>query len=193
MGATTWGGIKKMSESPFLKIAGNTEVQLRVISEVPHVYKIHYVGEAEETERIVCPEANCPICKMGQGPSVRYAAVVYVRKMKAVKILEGGIQIFGGFRDYAENEKWGDLRRYDVVVKRVGTGKNDTKYSVMPEPKEPLTKNEIEFIKKNMVNLSKAYAPLSTEEIREKVGGVQTKSENVSTEPDFNAEDEFPG
>lgn len=41
--------------------------------------------------------------------------------------------------DLEENPKWGDIRGYDLTIRRVGTDKNTTKYSVMPDPKSDLS------------------------------------------------------
>mgnify|MGYP003393021926 CR=1 FL=1 len=36
----------------------------------------------------------------------------------------------------ADNPKWGDPKKYDLTITRVGTSMNDTEYSVQPNPKE---------------------------------------------------------
>lgn len=57
-----------------------------------------------------------------------------------------------------ENPKWPDLRDFDIVIKREGTGKNDTSFEVTPNPSEPLS-NEIEnclheLEEKNLLDLN---------------------------------------
>lgn len=39
---------------------------------------------------------------------------------------------------YTEMEKWGDLRKFNVIINRVGSGKTDTEYAVTPNPHEEL-------------------------------------------------------
>lgn len=40
-----------------------------------------------------------------------------------------------------DNEKWGDLRNFDVNINRVGTNKNDTVFTVLPDPHSNIPEN----------------------------------------------------
>lgn len=187
MGKTSWGDVQKGGESSFLKLeVGDTT--LRVISKEPYKELVHFVGEGENVKRISCLGAGCPVCALGQGPTLRYAAVIFDRKNKAVKVLEQGKSVFGALKDYAESEKWGDLRHYDVTIKRQGKGKNDTKYSVMPCPKKALTKDEIAFIKQNMIVLDDVYKKMSKKEVEKLLGNAKMQAEGVEPDDSFDVD-----
>jgi hypothetical protein len=54
------------------------------------------------------------------------------------------------------NKKWGDLRGYDIAVKRTGEGL-DTEYSVIPSPAEKVDAKILEEYKKMTINLDALY------------------------------------
>lgn len=52
-------------------------------------------------------------------------------------------------KELEEDEDWGDVREYDVKVSRKGSTKEDTEYSLTPNPsKKSLTKEQIEACEK---------------------------------------------
>ena len=56
-----------------------------------------------------------------------------------VKVLGCGNMIFKGILKYIADDDWGDItdakQGRNIVIERIGTGKNDTEYSVRPKPK----------------------------------------------------------
>ena len=59
-------------------------------------------------------------------------------------------------KELEEDEDWGDVREYDVKVSRKGSTKEDTEYSLTPNPsKNPLTKEQKEACEK--LDLSKMF------------------------------------
>lgn len=77
-----------------------------------------------------------------QTPKPFWATVVINRangKMQVWSFTQA--TIYRQLRDLLENKKWGALNGYDVTLTRKGEG-TKTEYSVVPNPKEPLTEAE---------------------------------------------------
>lgn len=52
-------------------------------------------------------------------------------------------------KELEQDEDWGDVRTYDVKVSRKGSTKEDTEYSLTPNPsKDPLTQEQLEACEK---------------------------------------------
>jgi hypothetical protein len=65
--------------------------------------------------------------------------LVWSYKYNAPKILElTQISIIKPLCGLIEDEDWGDLRGFDINIKREGTGKNDTEFTTTPKPHKPL-------------------------------------------------------
>jgi len=58
----------------------------------------------------------------------------------SVQVWEIGQQtIRKAIKTYADNPKWGMPTAYDIAVTRTGTGLDNTEWTVIAEPKEPMT------------------------------------------------------
>lgn len=53
----------------------------------------------------------------------------------------------------AMNEDWGSPLSYDITVVRTGKGMNDTKYSITPSPKKPLSAEAKAIVAKTKVDM----------------------------------------
>ena len=74
-------------------------------------------------------------------PKHFWLALVWDYSENAPKALElTQITIIKPLNTLVEDEDWGDLRDFDIVITKSGSSKNDTEYSVIPKPKKPLTK-----------------------------------------------------
>ena len=83
-----------------------------------------------------------------EGSKHFWVMLVWDYSAKAPKILEiTQISILKPLYALANNEKWGDLRNFDININRVGTGKNDTEFSVIPNPHETISQEIEEVIK----------------------------------------------
>ena len=66
--------------------------------------------------------------------------LVWDKGADAPKILEiTQISIIKPLYELTQDADWGDLREFDVNIHRVGTGRTDTEFSVIPKPHKPLT------------------------------------------------------
>jgi len=57
----------------------------------------------------------------------------------------------------ADNPKWGNPRAYDITIIRVGKTKQDTSYSVIPNPKEELPEEITKLYEGSDIQLEKLY------------------------------------
>jgi len=68
-----------------------------------------------------------------------WAFVVYNYDAKKIQILElTQKSIMNQMKGYMDNPDWGNPKTYDFTIKRTGSSKNDTEYSVMPSPHKPI-------------------------------------------------------
>lgn len=92
-------------------------------------------------------------------PKHFWAALVWDYAENAPKILTiTQITIIKPLYTLVEDEDWGDLRDFDIVVNKSGSSKNDTEYSVIPKPKKALSKDvqsAVDYInEKQLVNVN---------------------------------------
>jgi hypothetical protein len=88
----------------------------------------------------------------GDTPKERYGTLVIVHSMldgkphSEIKAFEFGISIAKALAALAKDEEWGNPAEYDVKITRKGSGM-DTKYTVVPAPKKPLSDSDKELLK----------------------------------------------
>lgn len=74
-----------------------------------------------------------------EGSKHFWVMLVWDYASQAPKILEiTQISVLKPLYALANDEDWGDLRDFDININRVGTGKNDTEFSVTPKPHKEL-------------------------------------------------------
>lgn len=117
----------------------------------PFFYKRHWLDKQKRS--VNCPGEGCPLCGSGTLPDGRYVANVYYGKEKAVYIYEFG----RGIKNEIANtlRLWGNnINAFDIVLTRIGTKKDDTRYSTVAVPRlEKLPKDLKPY------ELSKIYKP----------------------------------
>jgi hypothetical protein len=93
-----------------------------------------------------------------EGDKPRYSWIMLVREFNGKEvnkpqILTKGVSVYNGIADLVE--EWGEPTEFDIVIKRTGSGLNDTEYSVTPvkTSTEP-TPEQLEEIEK--IDLVKA-------------------------------------
>lgn len=121
---------------------------------------------------------------------------VWDYKEKAVKILEiTQASILRSLYEFVKDEKWGDLREYDINIKREGSG-IDTKYFVMPSPPTALTPEIKDASESSEIDLNSLLTPVDTADPFEGMDVVDEQDikdvkKNIKTsEPDDEIEDE---
>lgn len=86
-----------------------------------------------------------------------WALGVYDYKTKAIKIWSfTQATIIEAITSLANNSKWGDCREYDITIVKSGE-KMNTKYTVMPNPKEPLSAEITQKLVEKPFDLTKLF------------------------------------
>lgn len=92
-----------------------------------------------------------------QGPNHFWAFVAYNYEEKAIQLFEITQKtIMKAMKEYIDNEKWGDPKEYDFVVKKEGEG-FQTEYSVTVEPKSDIDKDILDEYESMNVNLEALF------------------------------------
>jgi len=91
--------------------------------------------------------------KEGQRP--RYAWTIINHNTKKPQVFNAGVSIFSQIADLTE--EWGDPTEFDIIVRRKGSGMQDTEYSVVPvkNPTAPTKEQEAEADKIDLLNATK--------------------------------------
>ena len=135
----------------------------------PFFYKRHWLDKQKRS--VNCPGEGCPLCGSGTLPDGRYVANVYYHKEKAIYIYEFG----RGIKNEIANilRLWGNnIDTFDVVLTRVGTKKDDTKYSTVAVPRLEKLPKELK-----PYELSKIYKPTPIDAIIKILEGKEEKKE----------------
>ena len=88
------------------------------------------------------------------------AMVVWNYQAEKVQILEvKQVGIMNALEALSLSKSWGDVTSFDIVITKTRTGINptDVEYSVMPEPKEPVSKEIKEAYKEAHIDLEALY------------------------------------
>ena len=88
------------------------------------------------------------------------AMVVWNYKAEKVQILEvKQVGIMNALEALSLSKSWGDVTTFDIVITKTRTGINptDVEYSVMPEPKEPISKEIKKAYKEANIDLKALY------------------------------------
>ena len=89
-----------------------------------------------------------------------WAFTVYNYTTKTIQVLELKQQtIMRAIEAFVNNAKWGDPKKYDIIIVKVKTGTRDrdVEYNVIPEPPTPLDAGIAELAKQIPVNLTALY------------------------------------
>jgi len=141
----------------FLRLESGSN-QVRVVGK-PSEIQVHWEKSVDgSTKKVLCLGVDCPLCKVGRTPTLRYQVQVIDRSDGNVKVLEGGKAIFNAIKAYAVDQDYGDPTMYDLKIKKEGVGR-DTRYTVVASPKKtPLTDDENSLVEeaKTLEEINKA-------------------------------------
>lgn len=119
------------------------------------VYQTHRPGgdndlylklkDGDRVKMRITSEPAISVFKPGDKP--RYSWVVWNREANKAQVYSAGISVYTAIADLTE--EWGEPVEFDIVIKRTGSGMNDTSYSVTPVKKsDELTAAELEEVEK---------------------------------------------
>ncbi len=101
--------------------------------------------DGDKVKLRIASEPAISVYKEGDRP--RYAWTVWNRDEGKAQIYSAGVSVYSQIADLTE--EWGDPTEFDIVVKRTGSGLQDTSYSVTPvRTSNELTKDEKEQVDK---------------------------------------------
>ena len=156
----TWNDVKEPGKGgnvDFLKLKDGINI-MRIVSS-PAQISIHWEkGIDGQNKKVICPGSGCPICKAGKSPQMRYQIQVIDRADGKIKVLEQGTTVFNAIKAYAIDPEYGDPSKYDIKIKKEGSGR-DTKYSVVASPnKSSITPEEEKALAecKSLAEINKA-------------------------------------
>lgn len=99
----------------------------------------------------IASEPAISVYKEGDKP--RYSWIVFNRELDKPQVYTAGVSVYSQIADLTE--EWGAPQEFDVIIKRTGSGLQDTSYGVTPVKKsDDLTDEQLEEVKK--VNLLSA-------------------------------------
>lgn len=139
----------------------------------PYQFIVHWVKDKSDVNRKVkCSIEDCPLCKKGVKAQYRWFLGVIDRNDGLAKILEISSQVYVAIKNYVSDKRWGDVKLYDVNIKRNPKGSQPL-YVVLPDPNKGALSSEEKALAKSFlerVDITKFTQPSSPEEIAEKMG-----------------------
>jgi len=141
----------------FLKLEDG-ENRLRICTKALEI-AYHEDKSGGKYSTTICPgKETCELCKAGKFIKFKYAFLVLNRKDGKPYVYESPITVFRQIVAYDTNEEYGDIRKYDITIKKEGIGRN-TNYAVMASPKKlELSDAEVKMIAESGVSLEAAYS-----------------------------------
>jgi hypothetical protein len=183
-----WGDVKEPGTGgnvDFMKLQSGQN-QLRIVGR-PSLIEIHWEKAVDgTTKKVICPGAGCPVCKGGHVPMARYQVQVIDRADGKIKVLEGGPTIFNSIKSYAMDADYGDPTKYDMKVKKEGSGR-ETKYTIVAAPKKSDVKPEELKLMEESKSLEEVNKPKTIEEIMQM--GLEILVDSVSDLDDNSPDD----
>jgi hypothetical protein len=150
--------------------------RVRIVDDAPYGRWTHWMPQFKRS--VNCPGQGCPIDKIraeqkaaGETPSYgiakRFAIHVINRETGKLEILEQGKTFFEQLRDLNADE--GDLRDYDIKIRRRGSGL-DTSYRIDVSERAPLSDADKKLLD-NKISFPDFFKPHSIEQINRLLAG----------------------
>lgn len=187
-GASTWGvsdNSGKSSDSYMRLEQGDNFV--RILTR-PYKYAMYFYGADNKgkggSRIIACEDASKdPIKALGLKPKIRFLMGVIDRKTKTYKILDAAYSVYKDIQNLSTSKKWGNPTEYDINIKVDKNGAPSDYYSVIPDPKEPLSEADRELLEcVNEKDLIERAAPFTAKRMIELMEIIDRKKEKISVE-----------
>lgn len=104
---------------------------------------------------------SIPVDKVKNPEDIRHFWAMMVwnyqdKKIQMLELLQRSLQKF--LYSLAHDPDWGSpVNRYDIMINRVGTGKEDTKYDIVPIPPKPTDPDIMEEFSNTFFNLKNLF------------------------------------
>lgn len=151
---------------------------IRVLDSEPYSRWQHWIPSAKRS--VTCIGKGCPICEVvknakanGETPAFNsrktHSLNVINRTTGEVEVIEQGNGFFEELRELLIEE--GDIRNYDIKVKKTGTGLN-TKYRLTAGDKSEV--NQTEYADQ-IIDLEEYFSPPTKEQVTRLMNGEDPK------------------
>jgi hypothetical protein len=175
---------------------------VRILTQ-PYKYSVYFYGADEKGKggsRIIACEdgSKDPIKALGIKPKIRFLMGVIDRKTNSYKILDTAYSVYKSLKNFSGSPKWGNPTGYDINIKVDKNGAPSDYYSVLPDPKEPLSEADRKFLDCiNLEDLKKRTEPLPVERMIELMeiidrkrssSGSPNKTNHVEKQPEVVAQ-----
>jgi hypothetical protein len=190
----SWSDASVGGQTSFMNLEEGSNI-VRCVSS-PYEYNCHFIPDATgQTRKVHCCLKDCPACAAAKDPKEeskpRWLVAVLNAKTNTVQVLELGPQVVKQIKALTtqKNAKgaivWGDPRGFEIDIVRGPKGSNPL-YSVVPQPKQPLTDEEKTLIRATMekLDLQKMIEPPTPAEVCEKLGMEAVKAPAVVDDTD---------
>lgn len=152
------------ASADFMKLE-NGDNRIRIVSN-PARINAHWEKTIDgKNKKVICSGHDCPLCEKGERATARYQLLVIDRaEADKIKVLDCGKQVMNAISTYSADPDYGDPTKYDIKIKKEGSGR-DTHYTAVAVPhKTPLTENE-----QKMVSEAKSLKELNKIPTRDEV------------------------
>lgn len=140
----------------------------------PYQFSVAWIKDQTGANRkLRAAASNCPLVKSGQKVTQRWYLGVLDRDSGQAKILEISSQVYLGIKNLHTNPKWGNVKQYDINIKRNPKGSQPL-YQVMPYPKEKPSSEDVSLAKAFLerVNIAQFTQPPTAEEVEKRLAEV---------------------
>lgn len=101
---------------------------------------------------------DCEQCAKGNEPSLKFKWIAYLPELKEVRVLSVGSKLGDSICGIAKEEEKAGHKSFEIIINRVGLGRNDTRFTV----RKPLQPSQIDgetaaFIKQSRDYLYRKY------------------------------------
>lgn len=174
-----WGDLFKEGSKKvvYFDLKNGGSAKVRFIDDEPVARWTHWIAKAKRSVTCLGRE-TCPICearekekdqkKKTYNSSKKFSMQIWNYETNRVEIIEKGAEFFKLLHAINTDEDYGDIKNFDITIKRMGDG-TDTTWSMLP--KLPSKFENEEEAKEELVDLKTYYKPSTVEQIEQLMEG----------------------
>lgn len=188
-GRVSWGEKVKTGGggNDFIRLSKDGSFEFRILGPEAFAFASHWAKDASGNGKTVrCAGKDCILCKEGNKIKIVYAIEAYFIDEKRAGILQVPSQAYGGLQTLANNPKFGDPRKYNIMITRDKARAPSAMYTVNFIGREALEPDAIakcnEFMDKKL-DLNKLCGSMTNDEILRRLNRI----------PDSNSSSGFGG
>lgn len=175
-GRVSWGEKVRSGNggNDFLRLSKDGSFEYRILGADAFAFATHWAKDNDGgTKTVRCAGKDCVLCKEGNKIKVRYSIEAYSLDEKRPGILELTGQAYAGLQGIANNPKFGDPRKYNIMITRDKARAPSAMYVVNFIGRDELDPDArklcVEFMEKKL-DLNKLCGSQTNEEIMRRLG-----------------------